>query len=289
MEVNNNLLVFEKSLNNNIALANDENGNEVIVVGKGVGYNRKKGGYIEESTSNKIYKVENKDKFLKLTEDIPVNIIEVTEHIISQGTKMINKKINPSILLTLSDHIKFSVDRVKKNILIKSPLKWEIPHLYPTEYQVGKLAIQIVNKELGVELPVDEASLIALHFVNAQFENQDMQETIKITEIVNEIVDIVNYHYHIKLNENTINDSRFITHIYYLVIRLQNNKMVSGELDNSLYDIIKDKYIKSYKCALKIQKLLKDKYNWNICEDEIVYLVIHIERVILQYKHESIE
>ena len=131
--------------------------------------------------------------------------------------------------------------------------------------------------------------MIALHFVNAQYENQDMQETIKITEIVNEIVDIVNYHYHIKLNENTINDSRFITHICYLVIRLQNNKMVSGELDDSLYGIIKDKYTKSYKCALKIQKLLKDQYNWNICEDEIVYLVMHIERVILQYKHESIE
>jgi len=65
--------------------------------------------------------------------------------------------------------------------------------------------------------------------------------------------------------------------------------MVSGELDDSLYGIIKDKYTKSYKCALKIQKLLKDQYNWNICEDEIVYLVMHIERVILQYKHESIE
>lgn len=46
---------FVKSLNNNIVLAYDENHNEVVLFGTGIGFNRKRGDMVSESSVSKFF------------------------------------------------------------------------------------------------------------------------------------------------------------------------------------------------------------------------------------------
>lgn len=43
----------------------------------------------------------------------------------------------------------------------------EFQKFHPKEWELGKLALEKIRDEFGVELPSDEAATIALHFVNA--------------------------------------------------------------------------------------------------------------------------
>jgi len=50
---------IRKILNNNLVLARDEQGNEVIVKGRGIGFYKKRGDLIEESIIEKIFITDN--------------------------------------------------------------------------------------------------------------------------------------------------------------------------------------------------------------------------------------
>lgn len=113
---------FKKSLNNNIALAEDAEGCEVIVIGTGVGFKKVKGQPIEQSQIQKTFRIGSNDKYQRVEQflsDIPPQVIDITDQIIEEGREIIGKKLNDSILLTLADHIHFALDRFKKEWICK--------------------------------------------------------------------------------------------------------------------------------------------------------------------------
>lgn len=273
---------FMKSLNNNIAMAVDDNGNEVIVVGTGIGFKKVKGQNIDERGIQKIFKFGKNDKYSRLDQffnEIPLKIVDVTDQIIKQGNSLLGKTLNDSILLTLSDHLNFAVERTRSGIEINNPLQWEIRHLYPKEYQIGQHALSIIKDELGIQLPGSEASFIALHFVNAQFDNGEMNETLQITKMISTILEIVKSHFHLELDDESLNYSRFITHLRYFIVRQINKESIVIKEENFLYDILSQRYPRSFECVQKINQFLGDNYGWNVTNDEMVYLMLHIERV----------
>ena len=54
----------------------------------------------------------------------------------------------------------------------------------------------------------------------------------------------------------------------------------SNDLQESLLDILKMKYKNSYKCVLKIEEYIKKNFNYEISNDEKLYLMVHIERTV---------
>ena len=56
-----------------------------------------------------------------------------------------------------------------------------------------EVAIGMIEKELKVTLPQDEAAFIALHIVNAELD-LDMTEMVSMTKLVNDILKIVDKH-----------------------------------------------------------------------------------------------
>lgn len=272
---------FIKSLNNNIVLACDQKQNEVVLFGTGIGFSRKPGDIIEESSVHKLFFNDSNKRFAPMIQNLSEPIISITEEMIQYGSTVLEKQIHASILIILADHIYFAIERAKNNQNIDNPLQWEIPHLYPKEYKIGTKGVELIKEKLAISLPLQEASLIALHFVNAQFERQDMNVTLKMTEIISRILDIVNYHFQINLDESSLYYSRFIVHLRYFIMRQRNStKDTIGLNDESLFETVKTHYNKSYICATKIAKYLFDAHTWEISKDEIIYLLLHIERII---------
>lgn len=267
-----------KKLNNNVVLALNKHNEEIIVVGKGLGFQKIPYELMDESIIEKIYVIPKNTRASEILDSMPTEIIAVTEKIISYGTKELKKELNSSIFLTLCDHINFAVQRKNEGVEVKSPLYWEIKHLYSDEYKVGIKAIDTINEELNIELSIEEAPFIALHFINAQMETKDMAETTKITSITGEILNIVKYHFKIEFNEESFNFTRFVTHIRYFILRQINKENLEND-NEFMYDIMKKKYHEEYKCVKKVEDYLYKNYKWSCSSDEKLYLMMHIQRV----------
>lgn len=56
-----------------------------------------------------------------------------------------------------------------------------------------------------------------------------MEQTMTTTKIINNILNIVKYHYGIELDEDSLNYHRFLTHLRYLAYRLLNRELISEE------------------------------------------------------------
>ncbi len=93
-----------------------------------------------------------------------------------------------------------------------------------------------------------------MHFVNAQQSGEEMSQTVKVTKMVEDILHIVEYHYQIKLDENSLNYTRFVTHIRYFARRLFA-KELNQDTDDILYQQIKERYPDAYRCALKSKEV----------------------------------
>ena len=217
-----------KTVNNNIVCSVDENGQEIILRGLGIGFNKKVGDAIDKSQIEKIYRISNsktRNKLEELLEDIPLEYVQTSTEIIEYAKKTLKKGINENIYLTLTDHISFAIERLKNNLTYKNALLMEIRRFYPTEYTIGLQALEIIKDNLGITLPIDEAGFIALHVVNAELDT-DMSDMMSITELIHKILDIIKSYYKIELNEESLYYDRLITHLKFFGQRLFNNKAI---------------------------------------------------------------
>lgn len=267
-----------KKLNNNVVLALNDKGEEIIVTGKGLGF--RKMPYILEDLSliEKKYVIPQNTKASEILESIPNEVIKVTEKVIRSGYKELNMEFNADILLTLSDHINFAIQRSKEGVTMRSPLQWEIKHLYHKEYEIGFQSLDIIENDLGVKLDKNEATFIALHFINAQIGKHDMTETTKITTIMGEILNLIKYKFKIEFNEDSFEFTRFVTHIRYFIIRQVNKKPLDND-NNDMFSLMKDKLAEELECVEIIEKHLNKNYGWKCTNDEKLYLMLHIQRI----------
>lgn len=185
------------------------------------------------------------------------------------------------IYLTLTDHLDFAITRIKQGQILRNPLLWEIKKIYPKEYKIGIQALEMVKEKLELIMPEDEAGSIALHLVNAQNGSQEMDQTIEITEMVHDILQIVKYHYGVDLDEESLNYSRFIVHLRFFAQRLAE-KHINVDENNELFEIVKDKFPQAYSCVEIIDGYVKKAADISLSKSEMVYLMLHIQRVTVR-------
>ncbi|GEK91076.1 hypothetical protein AKA01nite_06980 [Alkalibacterium kapii] len=172
----------------------------------------------------------------------------------------------------------YAISRTEEGIDIKTPLIWEIKRFYKVKYEIGLKAIELVKKDIGVELPSSEAAAIALHIVNAREDDSDLGVTIRMTELVQDILNIVHFYYGQTFYEESFQYTRFITHLQYFARRLFNQERRETE-DDFLYEQVQSKYKKAFKCTERINDNLKKVENTALTKDEQLYLAILIQRV----------
>ncbi|MBR8665773.1 PRD domain-containing protein [Bacillus paralicheniformis] len=272
-----------KVINNNVISVLNEQGQELVVMGRGIAFQKKPGEAVDESRIEKIFRLDNKDvseRFKTLLDEIPIEFMEMSEEIISYAKLKLGKKLNDSIYVSLTDHIHFAVERYKKGLDIKNALLWETKRLYKDEFAIGKEALAIIEKKTGTALPEDEAAFIALHIVNAEL-NEEMPNIVNITKVMQEILSIVKYHFHIDFDEESLHYYRFITHLKFFAQRLFSGAYMESR-DDFLFETVKNKYRDAYVCTNKIRQYIEKEYGHQLTNEELLYLTIHIERVVHQ-------
>lgn len=267
-------------INNNIVSAFDDEGKEVIVMGKGIGYDAKKGKRIGKSKVDKIFRMDSQNAFNELSdmlENIPSEHFELTNDVINFANKILDKELNKNIYLTLTDHISFAIERYKKGFEFTNPLLYSIKALYKKEFEIAEYAIDLINKRFHINFNKDEAASIALHFVNAQY-NLKMHESIDVTKLIKEVFKIIKSSLNITIDENSLACERFITHLRFFALRIIKKER-SAFNDTDFKNMIFEQYLKEYECSKKIADYIFQEFSYKVQDEELLYLTVHIRRL----------
>ncbi|NFN19642.1 PRD domain-containing protein [Clostridium botulinum] len=271
-----------KVMNNSLILARDENDKEIVVMGKGLGFKRKAGEELDTEKIEKIFVLKNETdtrEYVKLIEETPSEYIEITNDIIGYANEKLGGKLNDQIFITLVDHISYALTRYKKNITIQNRLLWELKKFYPKEFEIGKYAVEYINNKLNVKLPEEEAGNIAFHVVNAQTDEAEMQNTMLTIRMLKDIFNIIQYNFGITIDKDSLNYSRFLTHLQFFIQRLLDDRMIESK-ENFIFEQMIKEYPKEVKCARLIGDYVKKVLNKEISNEELLYLTIHIVRIV---------
>lgn len=271
---------IEKIINNNIVSSTDENGREVVVMGRGLGFKMKEGMEIPKDKMEKIFRLDNEDmlnRFKTLLSKLPPEHLQISTEIINYAKKVLRKPLNQNIYITLTDHINFAIERFHQNMLYPTPLLREVRSFYREEYLIGEYGIALIEKRLGIRLPVDEAASMALHVVNAEY-NTAMRDTINITQLIQQVVGIVKEYFQISLDERSLNYERFITHLKFLAQRIYMKELLDSTAPG-FSKMISRMYPAEYICSQKIQYFIKETYGHEVTDEEVAYLAVHIRRM----------
>lgn len=273
-------MIIDQVFNNNVVLTIvDEK--EMVVLGTGIGFRKRKGDILDESKIQKKFILENKDSSKKIASVFEVLSNEETElvlDIINDSVEKMNLKISDSIYTSLADHIHYVLERTKKNITLKCPLDGEIRYIYPQEYGICLRYVRWMNERFNVQVSDCEASSIVLHLLNAERDEQIFERTVLETRIIKDLVDIVRMEYGIEFENSDFYFSRFLIHLQYFVRRVVKGQEVENS-DDCLFEMVKANYPKAFTCANKIKKYLENNQRYKTSESELIYLTIHIQKI----------
>lgn len=270
-----------KSINNNIVSAYDDDGNEVVVIGKGIGYHAKEGDFVPEKKIEKIFMMKSHSETERLKEQlasIPDIYLELADKILTYAKAKLNKKLHEGANITLADHINFVMIRVGQNIDFSNVLLNEIKRFYSKEFEIGLYAIELMKETLGVDFPDDEAASIALHIFNAEYDIS-ISDAFHSTQLINNIIEIIEREFSCKVNNSGYYYERFLSHLKYLAQRIIKKEKLSGK-DPTFYKLILAQFPVERACSEKIAEYITDTYGYTMTSEEISGLTLHFKKII---------
>jgi beta-glucoside operon transcriptional antiterminator len=268
-----------KILNNNVVVILDERQREQVVMGRGLGFQKRPGDFLDGARIEKVFALQNDRLVAHLAEllnQIPPEVMIACDRIIERARASLGP-LQENLYITLTDHCHFAIERQRQGLALRNVLLWEIKRIYPKEFRLGLEALEIIEKRLGVTLAEDEAGFIALHLVTGQLKNE-MPEVLHITRVMQEILQLVKYQMRMEYDEETISYQRFVTHLKFFAQRMLNRSAVVDD-DVTLHAAVQENYPQAWSCALKIGEHLVQRYRCELTGEEVMFLAIHIERV----------
>ncbi|MDU8038050.1 MAG: transcription antiterminator [Streptococcus sp.] len=270
-------------MNHNVSLVRNDKGEEVIVIGKGIAFGKKKGDFIAEDQVEKIFRMkteESRENFMALLKDVPLDFITVTYEIIDNLSKKYHYPIQEYLYVTLTDHIYCSYQALTQGRYKDSNLP-DISTKYPVAFQIANDAFKIYRQKLIENFPEDEIIRIAYHFINAEGENEvEVVESIdKRKEILRNVEEVLKGYAIQRTKENNHFYDRFMIHLNYFLDYLDRSR----EDNQSLLDMedhIKQSYPKAFEIGSKIYDVITQYTGLDLYKSERVYLVLHIQRLL---------
>ena len=271
---------IKKIFNQNAVLVDDD-GQEKVAIGKGVGFDKKRNDLIFHREIERMFVMEPESqmKLQSLLNQIDEKFLFAAEHIIDHAETVLMKKLNEHVLIALTDHIAFDAENIRNGIVIRNKLLREIETLYHEEFSIAQWAVDYLNHTLAIPYTYDEAGYIAIHIHSGHSGQTSNHRSIREVTIVSEIIQLIEKELRIDIHSEqmALNYSRLANHLRLLIQRYHNQQY--AVLDEEIIEIVKRKYSGSYAVAKKIRVLLTKQYQMSITSEELGYLVIHIERL----------
>jgi beta-glucoside operon transcriptional antiterminator len=273
-----------RKYNNNIILAEDK-GQQVIVLGKGIGFQALQGAEVDMSLVEKVFipqETAHINRFADILSDLAYEYLILASKIVNYGKEILQAKLNPSILVALADHFSVSLTLSYNDSAALSPLQLDVRHIYPKEFEIGIKALEIIKNERNIMMGEAEAVSIALHFINAEFESPEMPVTFRIVTITGDVMRIIEQYYNVILDKETLEFMRFSNHVRNLIIEylIGPKRKRAIKEDQELYDLLMTRERDVAECCERIRLWLEEHHGLVICKNDILFLAMHIMKIL---------
>lgn len=274
-------MLILKKINNNVALASSDAGEEIVVFGKGVGFHEMPYELEDESVIQRVFR-DVDEKCIGGFANIADDVLLVASDIVAMADKALDCALAGNLVVCLADHLQYALERTGDGIAIENPLSHEVAFVYPREVELGRRGIELVSERMGVNLPESEITSIALHLVNAEVDGmgsvQDMDLVMKSTVILERATQIIEGQLRQKLDRTSYAYVRFVAHLRFLIRRLMRGGCKETE-NSCLFRQAARDFPDAYRCAAGINEYLKRDYNWSCSDEEMLYLMMHVNRL----------
>ena len=266
-------------INNNTS-ATIANKKEIILMGSGIGFQKKPGDAVEVNRIEKVYQIRDRffQKYEQIFRHIEPMVFKLVEQIQKYAEDALQCTLSPQFIFALADHISYAVERQKNQEPMPNLMLQEIKLLYHKEYQIGKYGKQLVEQEMHVALPEDEAGYFALHIVNSRTGEASV-DVNNILVLTNGILKILEEELGICCREDDFEYSRFLTHLKFLARRIFNQEQVQFGIMEDLYPGLLAREPKLEETIEKIKNFISETFDYDISEEESAYLAMHILRI----------
>ncbi|RFB19258.1 transcription antiterminator [Bacillus sp. HNG] len=272
-------IIISKALNNNVIIADHSDYGEVVIIGKGIGFNRKKHDVLDDASVEKLFVLKNEKeqknyiKLLPYLEDDLQRVIISAIELIKRRTE---SSLNEHIHVALTDHLMFTVARVSQGMEIRNPFLIETQALYPREYGIAKEVMDLFREESNILLPEGEAGFIALH-IHSAITNKELSEVNMHSQLVTKLVQTVEDQLKIVIDKNSIDYMRLVRHLRFAIERVKAGEKV--EEPEIITALLKEEYPLCYNLSWKLIKIMQQTLKKPVFDAEAVYITMHLQRL----------
>ncbi|MCM3768109.1 glucose PTS transporter transcription antiterminator GlcT [Neobacillus niacini] len=277
-------LRIEKALNNNVLIAEHPAYNEVVLIGKGIGFNRKRGDFIDTDNVEKLFVLKNEkeqENYIKLLPFLDQNFHEVIISAIDLIKQRTNSLLNEHIHVALTDHLMFALTRASQGMEMSNPFLVETKALYRREYEVAKGVVEFIKEKTEIALPVGEIGFIALH-IHSALTNKELSEVNQHSQLISKLVGIVEERFEIEIDRDGIDYMRLVRHLRFTIERVKRGERV--EEPEKIAALLKQEYPVCYSLAWKLIKVMQQTLRMKVFDAEAVYLTMHLQRLQKKFK-----
>lgn len=272
--------IIKKVLTNNILLAmeNDRNGEEVFLIGKGIGFSKKSKDIIVSSKVDTVFVLKDryeKEMYSQLLENTSPKIAEISSEVVALIQENLSEKLNEHIHVALTDHISFLIKRIKMGIPIENPFAMELHALYSKEFEIAKKVVSFLEEEFTVEIPEGEVGLITLHIVSS-IKGESIEDMQRISSLIQKLIELIEDYIGGKIDKTSLNYGRLVTHFKFAIERIRRNEVL--EIPAEMETLLKENYARSYSLAWRLVKVMQNDLNKKINRSEVGYIALHLYR-----------
>ncbi|MCC9738345.1 PRD domain-containing protein [Streptomyces sp. MNU89] len=269
-------------LNNNVVLARDEKGQEVILTGRGIGFSSSQGKPVDAALVKRVFVPADGRDPDHLAEALALISEEVLHAVVTALAEVgieERESTRPTLAIAVADHIAGALERAARGIAIEYPLRAEVQTLYATEYAQAQRLLRAINERLTPKLDASEATALALHLVNAGFVSGDLSFTYTMTGVIQQMLAVVRERYSLGVFEASMGAARFITHVRYLFVRIQQQQLKGQE--STIGKGIRQHYPEATRTAQQLATIVELRLGQQLSEDEVSYLALHVARMTM--------
>ncbi|MED3823386.1 PRD domain-containing protein [Priestia flexa] len=270
----------KKVLNNNVLIATHNAYKEVVLIGKGIGFNKKKNDEIDADAVEKMFLLkseEEQEQYKQLLLQVDENVIEMMNDIITHIQARVSKPLNEHIHIGLTDHIAFAVKRFQQGLNLKNPFLIETKALYPKEFEIAEEVVAMIHEKVGVQLPIGEVGFIALHIHSALTE-KNILEVNQDSQLIQTIINVIEESLNLDVNKESVHYMRLIRHLHFAIDRVKTGEVIEEPKKIAL--LLKEEYPLCYNLSWKVIKIMQQALHLPVYEAEAVYLTMHLQRLM---------
>ncbi|MFT4041933.1 MAG: PRD domain-containing protein [Gordonia sp. (in: high G+C Gram-positive bacteria)] len=276
-------IVTQKVLNNNVVITLDATGAERVLMGRGLGFQRKPGDVIDPATVEKTFVLDdaiNRDHVHHLIGEVPYQVVEAVSSAVDEAERFLGHDLGRGIVIAVIDHVAYLLERLATSTSLPATEKPELQILHPREFEAASRMAASIGAALDVELPPNENVFLTMHVLNATRDEPNGTAALLLSR-VQHVVATVESSLGVSLHTDSAIYARFVVHVQFLLQRLVTKTMLTNA-DSTFFQLARRSYPRSAGIVDAVKAYVARETGQELSEEELLYLILHVERLSQQ-------